>query len=196
MQSRLKDWGSCIRFHFFHMKCFLVLEEMFCIIQTFHQTLFFCHPHNFYRVHFSSVAQLCPTLRPPGLQDARHPCPSPTPGAYSNSGPSIWCCPPTMSSSVIPFSPCLQSFPASRTFPRSQFFISGGQSIGSFSFSINPSNECSGLISFRIDWFDLLAVQGTLKNFLQHHSSKASILQCSAFFIVQLSLHTWLLEKP
>ena len=67
----------------------------------------------------------------------------------------------------------------------SQFFASGGQSIG-FSFSISPSNEYSGLIFFRIDWFDLLTVQGTLKCLLQCHSSKASILQCSAFFIVQL----------
>ena len=66
----------------------------------------------------------------------------------------------------------------------------------SFSFSISPSNEYSGLISFRMDWFDLLAIQGTLKSLLQHHSSKAPILQCSAFFIVQLYIHTWLLEKP
>ena len=66
----------------------------------------------------------------------------------------------------------------------------------SFRFSISPSSEYSGLISFRINWFDLLAVQGTLKNLLQHHSSKASILQRSAFFIVQLYIHTWLLEKP
>ena len=69
----------------------------------------------------------------------------------------------------------------------SQFFISGGQSIGSFSFSISPSNEYSGLISFRVDWLYLLAGQGTLKSLFQNHSSKASILQCSAFFIVQLS---------
>ena len=69
----------------------------------------------------------------------------------------------------------------------------------SFSFSISPSNEYSGLISFWIDWLDLLAVQGTLKSFLQHHSSKASILWCSAFFVVQLLhpyIHIWLLEKP
>ena len=66
----------------------------------------------------------------------------------------------------------------------------------SFSFSIRPSNEYSGLISFRMDWLDLLAVQGTLKSLLQHHSSKASVLPCSTFFIVQLSIHTWLLEKP
>ena len=67
-----------------------------------------------------------------------------------------------------------------------QFFASGGQSTG-VRFSISPSNEYSGLISFRMDWLDLLAVQGTLKSLLQHHSSKASILQCSAFFIFQLS---------
>ena len=85
----------------------------------------------------------------------------------------------------IPFSSCLQFFPASGFFLMSQFFTSGGQSIGAFSFS--PSNEYSGLISFRTDWFDLLAVQRTLKSILQHHSSKASILLCSAFFIVQLS---------
>ena len=69
----------------------------------------------------------------------------------------------------------------------SQFFSAGSQSIGSFSFNISPSNECSGLISFRMDWFNFLAVQGTLKSLLQHHSSKASILRWSAFFIVQLS---------
>ena len=69
----------------------------------------------------------------------------------------------------------------------SQLFISGGQSIGSFNFNISTSNEHSGLISFKINWLDLLAVEGTLKNLLQHHSSKASILQHSAFFIIQLS---------
>jgi len=67
-------------------------------------------------------------------------------------------------------------------------FALGGQNIGSFSFNISPSSEHPGLISFRMDWLDLLAVQGTLKSLLQHHSSKASILQCSAFFVVQLSL--------
>ena len=72
------------------------------------------------------------------------------------------------------------SFLASRSFPVSQLFTSGGQSIGASAFSISPSNEYSGLISFRIDWFDLLAVQGTLKSLLQNHSSKVSILRCSA----------------
>ena len=98
----------------------------------------------------------------------------------------IWRCHPIILSSVVPFSSHLQTFPASWSFQRSQFFASGGQSM-SFSFSINPATEYSGLISFRMDWLDLLAVQGTLKGLLQHHSSKASILWCSAFFIVQLS---------
>ena len=88
---------------------------------------------------------------------------------------------------VIPFSSCLQSYPASESFPMNQFFALGDQNIGSFSFSISPCNEYLGLISFRIDWFDLLVVQGTLKSLLQQHGSKASILLHSAFFIVQLS---------
>ena len=91
------------------------------------------------------------------------------------------------SNHLILFSSRLQSFPASGSFPMSQLFASGGQSIGGFSFSISPSNEHPGLVSFRMDWLDLLAVQGTLKSLLQHHSSKASILLHSAFFITQLS---------
>ena len=80
----------------------------------------------------------------------------------------------------------LSNFPSIRVFSNESFFASGGQSTG-FSFSISFSNEYSGMISFRMDWLDLLAVQGTLKSLLQHHSSKASILRHSAFFIVQLS---------
>ena len=110
-------------------------------------------------------------LLPHGLQYARPPCPSPTPGAYSNSCPFSH---PSISASVIPFSSSLQSFPASGSFPVSQFFTSGGQS---FSFSMSPSKEYSGLISFRMDWFDLLAVQGALKSLLQSHNLKASILE-------------------
>ena len=90
----------------------------------------------------------------------------------------------------LSFSSCLQSFPASGSFPVSHFFVSSGQSIGASASNISPSNEYSGLISFRMDWLDLLAVQGILKRLLQHHSSKASILHCSAFFTVQLSHHT------
>ena len=101
--------------------------------------------------------------------------------------PSSWWCHPTISSSVVPVSSCPQSLPASGSFPMSQLFTSGGQSIGSFSFNISPSNEHPGLISLRVDWLDLLTVQGTLSSLLQYHSSKASILCHSAFFIVQLS---------
>ena len=98
------------------------------------------------------------SLRPHELQHARPPCPSPTPGIHSNSCPSSWWCHPAISSSVIPFSPCPQSLSASGSFPVSQFFPSCGQSIKSFSFSISPASEYSGLISFRMDWLDLLAV--------------------------------------
>ena len=99
-----------------------------------------------------------------GLQHTRLPCPSPTPGAYSNSCPLSPWCHPTVSFSVVPFSSCLRSFPASGFFSTSQFFASGGQSIEVLaSASVLPMNE---LISFRIDWVDLLAVQVTLKSFL------------------------------
>ena len=124
-------------------------------------------------------------LRPHESQHARPPCQSPTPGVYPNPCPSSRWCHPAISS-AIPFSSCPQSFPASGSFPMSQLFARGGQSIG-FSFSISPSNEHLGLISFRMDCLDLLAVQGTLKSLLQHHSSKASMLRCSTVFIVQLS---------
>ena len=139
---------------------------------------------------FSSVQFSCwvvsDSLWPYRLQHTRPCCPSPTPRLYLNSCPLSQWCHPTISSSVVPFSSRLQSFPASRSFQMSQCFASGGQSI-CFSFSISPSNEYSELTSFRMDWLDLLAVQGTLKSLLQHCSSKASILQCSAFLIVQLS---------
>ena len=92
-------------------------------------------------IQFSSVAQLCPTLRPHELQHVRHPCPSPTPRVYSNSCPLSWWCHPTISSSVVPFSSCPQSLPASGSFPMSQLFASGGQSIGvSASASVLPMN--------------------------------------------------------
>ena len=127
------------------------------------------------------------SLQPPKLQHARLPCPSPTPRACSNSCPLSWWCHPTISSSVVPFSSCLQSIPASGSFSNELVLCIRWPKYWSFSFSINPSSEYSGLLSFRIDWFAFLAVQGTLKSLLQHHSSKASILQCSAFFMVQLS---------
>ena len=124
------------------------------------------------------------SLWPHGLQHTRPPCPLPPSRVYPNSCPlSLWCH-PTISSSIVPFSSCPQAFPGSGSFQMSQLFASCGQS---FSFNISPSNEHPGLISFRMDWLDLLVVQGTLKSLLQHHSSKASILLHSPFFIVQLS---------
>ena len=114
---------------------------------------------------------------------------------------------PTISSSVVHFSSGLQSFSASGSFPISQFFALGGQSIGaSTSASVLPMNiQCwfplrltgltSVLIFFTINWFNLLAVQKIPKTLLQHHSSKASVLWCSTFFMIQLSHPTWLLEK-
>ena len=112
------------------------------------------------------------SLWPHGLQHTRLPCPSPTPRVYPNSHPLSRWCHPTISSSAIPFSSCLQPFPASGSFLMSQLFTSCAKVLELF--SISPSNEYSGLISFRIDWLDLLPVQDTLKSLLQHHSPKAS----------------------
>ena len=127
------------------------------------------------------------SLQHHGLWHARLLWPSSTPGTCSNSCPLSQRCHPTISSSVIPYSSHLQSFPASGSFQMSQLLASGGQSIGApASASNSPSNEYSKLFFFRMDWLDLLTVQGTLKS-LQHHSSKASILWLSAFLIVQLS---------
>ena len=103
------------------------------------------------------------------------------------------------SNHLILYCPLLLSpsiFPSIRVFSNDSVLCIRWPKYWSFSFSTSPSNKYSGLISFRMDWLGLLAVQGTLKSLLQHHSSKASILQCSAFFIVQLQIHTWLLEKP
>ena len=134
-------------------------------------------------VQFSSVAQSCPTLWPHESQHARPPCPSQIPGVYSNSCPLSWWCHPAISSSVVPFFTCPQSLQASGSFPMSQLFPWGGQSIGvSASASVLPMNTQDWSPS----WWTLLAVQGTLKSLLQHHSSKASIFRHSAFFIDQL----------
>ena len=132
---------------------------------------------------FSSVSCSCVSnsLWPNGLQHARLPCPLPTPRVYPNACPLSRWCHPTISSSVIPFSSRLQSSPASGSFQMSQFSASGGQNIGvSASASVLPMN----IQDWSIDWLDLLAVQGTLKSLLQHHSSEASILWHSAFFLV------------
>ena len=122
------------------------------------------------------------SLQPHELQHTRPPCPSPTPGVYSNSCPASWWCYPAISSSVVPFSSCPQSLPASESFPMSQLFPWGGQSIGvSALASVLPKNTQDWT---RLEWTGWI---GTLKSVLQNHSSKASILQHSAFFTVPLS---------
>ena len=153
-----------------------------------------------------SCSVVSDSLWPHGLQHARLPCPSLIPGPCSNSCPLSQWCHPAIWSSVVPFSSCLQSFPASGSFffssPKflyllilyfiylfflmSWLFTSGGQSTGASASAMNiasASNEYSALISFRIDRFDLLALQGILKSLLQQYCSKASTLQCSAFFM-------------
>ena len=144
----------------------------------------------------------CPTLWPYELQHTRFSYPSSSSRVFSNSCPLNRWCHPTISSTVAPFSSCPDAiqpshplspllllpsiFPSIRVFSFELAVCIRWPKYWSFSLSISPSNEYSGLISFRIDWFDLLAVQGTLKSLLQHHSSKASVLQHSAFFMVQL----------
>ena len=125
------------------------------------------------------------SLWPHGLQHARPPCPSPTPGVYSNS--CHW-----VSDAIQPSHPLSSpsptvNLPSIRVFFNESVLCIRWPRYWSFSFSISPTNEYLGLISFRMDWLDLLAVQRTLKSLLQHHCSKASILRCSDFFIVQLS---------
>ena len=121
-----------------------------------------------------------------GLQHTRLPCPSPTPGVYSNSCPlSQWC--HSTISSCRPLFLLPSIFPRIRVFYNESVLHIRWPKYWSFSFSISPSNEYSGLISFRMDWLDLLPVQGTLKSLLQHHGSRLSVLWCSALFIVQLS---------
>ena len=130
------------------------------------------------------------SLWPHGLQHARLPCPSPTPRSYSSSYPSSRWCHPTISFSLPPSRPLLPPpsiFPNIRVFSNESILHIRWSKYWSFNFSISPSNEYSGLIFFRMGWLDCFAVQGTLKSLLQHHSSKASILWCLAFFIVQLS---------
>ena len=146
--------------------------------------------------HFSSVAQSCPTLQPHGLQHARPPCPSPTPRAYLNSCPLSWWCYPTISSSVVPFSSCLQSSPVSGSFQMSQLFTSGGQSTGvSASTSILPMNTQ--------DWFPLgctgwisLQSKGLSRVFSNTTVQKSQFFGTQHSFWSNSHIHTWPLEKP
>ena len=130
-------------------------------------------------VQFSSVVS--DSLRPHESQHARPPCPSPTPGVYPTHVHQV-------SDAIQPSHPLSPPSPSALSFPSFRVFYNDSAlrirwpEYRSFSFSISPSNEYLGLISFRMDWLDLLAFQGILKSLLQHHSSKASILQHSAFF--------------
>ena len=149
------------------------------------------------RSRASSVAQLCPTVfdpmdfSTPGYP-VHHQLLELTETHVHQVGDTIQLSHPLPSLLFLP-----SVFPKIRVFPDESVLHIWWPKYWSFSFSISPSNEYSGSISFRIDWFDLLAVQGTLKSLLQHHSSKASILWCSAFFGTQSNsyIHTRLLEK-
>ena len=127
------------------------------------------------------------SLRPCEPQHARPPCPSSAPGVYPNSCPLSRWYHPTISSSVVTLLLLPSIFLSIRVFPNESVLRISWPKYWSFGFSISPSNKHSGLISLRLDWLDLLAIQRTLKSLPQHHSSKASILQHSAFFMVQLS---------
>ena len=154
-------------------------EELYCIsLVTNRWHIFVSMQSSSYSVQLTRV-QLFAT---PWIT-ACQACPSPTPGVYPNSCPLSRWCHPTISSSVVPFSSCLQSFPAS-VFSNDSAVHIRWPKYWSFSLNISASNEHPGLISFRMDWLDLLAVQGTLKSLPQHHISKSTILRCSAFFII------------
>ena len=153
--------------------------------------------HSFrHSLQFSSVTQSCPTLWPHESQHARPPCPSPTPGVYSNSCPSSWWCHSAISFSVVPFSSCPQSLPASESFPMSQIFAWGGQSTGVSaiaSFLPKKSQDWSP-----IEWTGWITLQS--KGLSRVFSN--TTVQKHQFFSTQLSsqsnshIHTWPLEKP
>ena len=145
-------------------------------------------------VQFSHSA-VSDSLRLHGLQHARSLCPSPTPRVYSNSCPLNQWCHPTISSILCHSLLLPPIFLSIRVFSNESVLCIRWPKYWSFSFSISPSNEHPGLISFRMDWLNFLAVQGTLKSLHQHHSSKASVLQRSAFFIGQLSQPYMTTEK-
>ena len=179
VNSWISKHCSQYRSDFQHQRSFSVLE----------QHLFF-HSVQFSSVH--SLGRVWLFVTPIEPQHARPPCPSPTPRVYPNSWSLGRWCHLSISSAVVPFSSCLQSFPTSGSFQMSQLSKNW-----SFSFNISPSDEHSERISFRMDGLDFLAVQATLKSLLQHHSSKPSILLRSAFFIVHLYIlyteekHSW-----
>ena len=164
---------------------------------TLHEPMDCCPPgfsvHGFSSIQFS-CSVVSDSLRPHELQHARPPYPSPTPRVHSDSCPSSqWCHPAILCRPLLLLPPIP---PSIRVFSNESTLHMRWSKYWSFSFNISPSNEHPRLISFRMDWLDLHEVQGTLKSLLQHRSSKASILQHSAFFIVQLPHPYMTLEKP
>ena len=161
--------------------CISMAESLCCPQETITTLL---NSYQFSSVQFSRSV-MSDSLQPHELQHARPPCPSPTPGVHSDSRASVmpsshlFLCYPLLLLPPIP--------PSIRVFSNESTLLMRRPKYWSFNFSIIPSKEIPGLISFRMDWLDLLAVQGTLKSLLQHHSSKASILRHSVFFTVQLS---------
>ena len=153
---RIQTWVSCI-------------AGRFSTIWATRKTL----PHRFTSAQFSHLV-ISNSLWPHGLPHNRLPCPSPTSAVYSNSCPLGWWCHPTISFSVAPFSSWLQFFPASGFFSDESVLLIRWPKHCSFSFRISPLNECSGPISFRMDWLDLLAVQRTLKSQYQFFSAQLS----------------------
>ena len=162
---------------FIHTKYFLTFKSVWFYLLWDHQIVLGL----FRQVQFSRSV-VSNSLWPYESQHTRPPCPSPAPGVYPNSSPLSRWCHPTISSSVVPFLLPPSIFPSIRVFSNESVLRIRLPKYWSFSFNISSSNEHPELISFRMDWLDLLAVQGTLKSLLQHHSSKASIL-CLAFFI-------------
>ena len=163
--------------------CIPLRKAFFFFALLLRQWFFF---KNFIRLSVQfSRSVVSHSLWPHELQHARPPCPSPTPRVYPNSCPLSQWCHPTILCRPLLLLPSI--FPSIRVFSSESVLRIRWPKYWSFSFNISPSNEHPGLVSFRMDWLDLLAVQGTLKSFLQQHSSKASILRRSAFFIVQLS---------
>ena len=142
-----------------------------------------------------SCSVVSDSLRPHEPQHARPPCPSPTPGVYSNSCSLSQWYHPTISSSVHPLLLLPSIFPSIKVFSNESVLRIRWPKYWSFSFSISHSNEYSGLISFGINWLDFSAVQGTLKSLLQHHSSNASILWAQLSLWSNSHIHTWVLEK-
>ena len=149
-QTSFQENKGHFKSHHVQDNCLPVFSEV-CLLPSYYQ--------------FSSVTQSCLTLQSQGLQHARLPCPSPTPGAFSNSCPSSWWCHPNISSSLAPSTPAFNLSQHQGLFQRVSS-LHQVTKVLEFSFSISPSNEYLGLISFRMDWLDLLAVQGTLKSLL------------------------------